>query len=644
MADVTSIPNLDPCCNSLLLLVFYSYAKLSRISYRVMLSMFQGHSLLLSYRIACLLSAISFTVLSSDSHAQSVASAVVDSIKSDEISKYPNGEWLIIRSDAFEHFIDSKVQEKLKLLDHELSGSISKHTDELLAKDTTLDVSNADLGQNETAVAISRTNSNLVVVAAQDDKMYELHMPYYVTTDAGNTWQSRRMPAMPVNGNALGDPEIAAAPDGTIYYGFLVGAPGLPVLIAKTIDGLNWSYCNLVPNYPTPGSADKEAMTVDNAPESPHFGRLYVVFTQFSPMNEEAKIVLSSSDDHGETWSNPTIVFDSFAHYSHVRTGTYGEVYVSFSSMYDTAAAPRHYFASSTDGGATFKVQQFAGYIEYPRRGVNWACQLKGVNGPRAFPYTTFQVDLSRNRIYMVSGSWRRWSNGDSSAVLYRTYSDDRGVSWQSALALGGNDNALHFDRFYPWVAYDQSKNKMSMFYYSSELDKTNLFTWPFYAELRENGSFGEKPLSNYSFDPRYCSGFGHPTFIGDYAGSDAANGKFAAAWTESREGAADGDVFASVIDETTNEIIVRKISSALQFSVRQESTTLRVNYQLANLSPVDLNLYDIRGVRVVTHSIVATNKSAEDQLDITALPSGTYIARISQSGESQNQKIEIVR
>jgi len=607
--------------------------------------MFQSNSLLFSFRTAYLLPAIVLILLPKNSQAQSISpSSIIDSIRYEEISKYANGAWLLKRSDAFEHFIDAQVQEKLMLLDHETAQSVSKHTDWILAKDTTLDISNADLGQNETAVAISRTNYNIVVVAAQDDKMYELHMPYYVTTDAGNTWQTRRLPSMPVNGNALGDPEIAAATDGTIYYGFLVGAPGLPVLIAKTTDGLNWSYCNPVPNYPTPGSADKEAMTVDNAPESPHFGRLYVVFTQFSPTNESAKIVLSSSDDHGETWSKPTNVFDSFAHYSHVRTGTYGEVYVSFSSMYDTAAAPRHYLASSIDGGTTFTVHQFAGYIEYPRRGVNWACELKGISGPRAFPYTTFQVDLSRNRIYMVYGSWRRWSNGDSSAVLYRTFSDDRGVTWESALALGGNDNSLHFDRFYPWVAYDQSKNKMSMFYYSSELDKNNLLTWPFYAELHENGSFGEKPLSNYSFDPRYCSGFGYPTFIGDYAGSDADHGKFAAAWTETRNGSLDGDVFASVIDETTNEVLVRKISSHLHFSVSQVSGALNINYQLDDLSPANLTIYDIRGVRVMTKSLNATTPNADEQIDITTLATGTYIARISQLGESQSQKFDVVR
>jgi beta-galactosidase beta subunit len=80
----------------------------------------------------------------------------VDSLRKQEIAKYPNGKWLIHLSDAFAHLIESEVEAKVNL--PELHRT-TKHVHTILAVDTTLDVSNEDHGQDETATEFQSANT-----------------------------------------------------------------------------------------------------------------------------------------------------------------------------------------------------------------------------------------------------------------------------------------------------------------------------------------------------------------------------------------------------------------------------------------------------------------------------------------------------
>ncbi len=593
---------------------------------------------------------LSFLILTELRAQSSAPKALVDSLMREEIAKYPNGEWLMHRSDVFERQIFYLVKERLSAMKLDRLPDGSKQGPSILSgvPSSNFDISNDIYGQNETAIAISRKNSKLVIVGANDESMGTLNMPAYVTTNSGASWQTVRLPLPPNNLMSFGDPSIAASNDGNIYYSFCTTGAGSTLLVGKTLNGFDWSYCTpSIPLRSGSGFADKECITVDNSPQSPHFGRVYLSWTQFSRNFLTANVRLVSSDDQGNTWSSPVIVFDSLCEYSQVRTGKYGEVFVSFSSYFDTAAAPRHYFAVSTNGGLSFDVKRLTPFVDFPR---GYWSYLKGITGPRAFPYSTFQVDLSTNRIYVVFGSWHRWPNGDSSAMLYRTYSDDVGATWRKAVPLGGSESSLHFDRFCPWVAYDQSSNVMSMYYYSSERDKQNILTWPYRAQLGPDGSFGEMALKDSSFDPRVCAAFGQTAFIGDYAGSDAFKGSFAAAWTENRKGFKDGDIYASVITGSpgANQVKTTRLNSQIilaSVEVSPESSKLRVNFELSSSGPATLSVYDMRGIRLMTPDLRTSDIGVNvDEIDISRLPTGSYVASLSQSGQSQSKPFTIVR
>jgi hypothetical protein len=234
--------------------------------------------------------------------------------------------------------------------------------------------------------------------------------------------------------------------------------------------------------------------------------------------------------------------------------------------------------------------------------------------------------------------------------VLYRILSNDSGATWSAPVMLGGIGQALHYDRFLPWVAYDTWTNRMSMFYYSSELDKNNFLAWPYRAELIQSGSYAERPLEDPTagFNVLVCAGFGGPSFLGDYTGSDAYKGEFAAAWTETRKGNTDGDVFVSVSIENSNRVELHRVNAHITLTATTritEPNTLQVQYQLDGASPANISIYGTRGVRMLTQEITtASITPTESTLNIASLASGNYIVRLTQSGQIVSQPIMIVR
>jgi hypothetical protein len=146
---------------------------------------------------------------------------------------------------------------------------------------------------------------------------------------------------------------------------------------------------------------DKEWMTVDNNPSSPHFGNIYVTFTAFRIENgafDEAPILFVKSEDGGRTWTAPVEISgrhpayctfqddpddtadargprsdegtaegpdDPFAcdqdQFSIPEVAPNGDLFVHFHNEQNLAAyeLPQHYdsqimIVKSTDGGDTF--------------------------------------------------------------------------------------------------------------------------------------------------------------------------------------------------------------------------------------------------------------------------------------------------
>lgn len=259
---------------------------------------------------------------------------------------------------------------------------------------------------------------------------------------------------------------------------------------------------------------DKEWLVADNHPDSPYFGRLYLVWARFRLENggyDESPIYLTYSDDAGSTWATPREISgrnpeyctfqddaddvaagedafecdqDQFAYPAVAADGT---VYVHFHNEQNEQAweegeayESQIMVVKSTDGGDTWTdpvhvVQMEDSYTappigasgDYPIN-VGFRTTLTG-HQMRVNSAGNIAVDNSGGdndgRIYVVFADNADGVNSSSTPVtdtnIFVAYSDDGGATW-----AGGDDGtdtdltsrirvdaSAGSDQWFPWAA-----------------------------------------------------------------------------------------------------------------------------------------------------------------------------------------------
>ena len=115
----------------------------------------------------------------------------------------------------------------------------------------------------------------------------------WITNDGGQNFTKAAMPtatdapgeAGPETSNLCCDPMSAADADGNIWYGGLSQANGAGNPSRIVVNRFAPGATSFQPQtvglaQRTAGTQDKPMMTIDNAPSSPRFGRLYVVWDE----------------------------------------------------------------------------------------------------------------------------------------------------------------------------------------------------------------------------------------------------------------------------------------------------------------------------------------------------------------------------
>ncbi len=273
--------------------------------------------------------------------------------------------------------------------------------------------------QNESNIVVNPTNANNVITSANEYRIDGAEV--YVSMDGGTTWTnivvSGRTAATGGQGlfarmSDCGDPVLAFAPDGTVYYsGLVCNQNNIALFSGVTVSashdgGLTWDAPHMV-SFTNSFTIfnDKEWITV--GPD----GTLYVTWTRFKANGGQgytgSPIVLSTSSDGGYTWSDWVPVSDKAHPYdqgSMPLVAPDGTLYVAYEGSTPASGymADAIILARSTDGGKTFTNTELArAYDDYNCYPINIAQERQTLSGEefRINSFPSFAIDPSTGKL-----------------------------------------------------------------------------------------------------------------------------------------------------------------------------------------------------------------------------------------------------
>ena len=190
---------------------------------------------------------------------------------------------------------------------------------------------------NENGIAVHPTNPNLVLAGSNDYQIYFrgatsiLQVPsgWFLSTDGGATWTDGELPLKGSLGGGDPAPYFDVKHNQMVFasLSFVCGqfAPLCSrgnIMFASSPLGPNgtaptgeitWSDRIVANGSQSDAGAqqlflDKEWITVDNYPSSPHFGNIYITYQQFrieKGSYDESPVMFVKSEDGGNNWTLP---------------------------------------------------------------------------------------------------------------------------------------------------------------------------------------------------------------------------------------------------------------------------------------------------------------------------------------------------
>jgi hypothetical protein len=449
------------------------------------------------------------------------------------------------------------------------------------------------LPQNETAVAASTADENVAVAASND--YVNGGLTIMRTANGGHSWQTTRVvPVYSHRGDALsgnscqgGDPSVAYSARDQVFYAsqlcFFRGATPSEVQIYVSRDnGRTWTPGRQAAIAATNFSAglgasdpsvfnDKELITVDNTPTSPHYGRLYVTWTKFhmlpSGFSDYCPVQLAYTDyvpafnPRLTTFQHTAIVPDnpggnglgpSANQDSQPVAEPNGTLHVSFVEEECNTGLDHHlYMSNSNDGGATFgnqiQIDKPGQFVDNPDP--NDLLPNKKFRAPigPSLNYNTATKTLA----FMYQNNLDRAHTGANISVQT---SADGGNTWSDMryVSVDANSKPAPNDQFFSWVTSDPVGTFRAIWLDNREDPGNKLIdTWE--GVSTDNGkTWHNHKLSTVQWNPDLAF-FTSGAFIGDYMGATATANNFYPVWVDGRNtaiastGIGNTDIFTNV-------------------------------------------------------------------------------------------------
>ncbi len=353
---------------------------------------------------------------------------------------------------------------------------------------------------------------------------------YYMSADEGETWTGSKQGA---GGANSGDPAACINLTGRYFIGYIDGGYGQSVSYSDN-QGQTWIPVK-VANGTMFNMLDKNHLWVDISPASPYKGNLYDAWMASN------QIKVSRSITNGTSWEAPISISAGTNAGSHnqglnFKCGPDGEVYCVW-AVYDSWPSDEKAlgFSKSADGGITWGT---AVRIIDNIRGI----RTTGVSqNMRTNSFPSMACDLSNGpnhgALYAV------WANIGVPGVntgtdvdVYMIKSTDQGTSWSTAKKINTDASGLGKKHYFPWIACDQTNGNLSIVYYDNRnVTSAKLETYVAYSTDGGN-TFTDLKVSDVSFTPSPIPNMAS-SYMGDYLGISAYNGKVYPCWTDNRLG-----------------------------------------------------------------------------------------------------------
>jgi hypothetical protein len=414
---------------------------------------------------------------------------------------------------------------------------------------TNVQASGGSAPANETPVAVNTKKLKHVLAGANDYSCSSSLAGFYTSASGGSTW-ARSCAALVAGGNGGGgDPIVGYDLKSDAFRGsitFLSTGLWAIGLSKSTNNGATWGTPVLaVPSLLPSGESDKPWLQVDTSPTSrwPNW---------LSISNE---ISVSHSTDGNTTWTTTTVIptahFPTINQFSDLAISKDGTVYVSWMRCSATGASGNcggtvaHMMLSkSNDGGNTWSTPVVVHKVTLtPANG----CCYYG-----AIPNTSERV----SDIPVIASDNSTGPNAGNLYIADYTYahgymkvqvtkSTDGGAHWSKAIGVAPATDK--HDQFFPWINVS-NKGAVGVTWMDRRNDPANLS----YEEFGAVSTDGATTFpTNYQLAANPSNpnndGFGG-TFIGDYTGNAWAGPALYATWTDTSNGSSDQDMFGGLL------------------------------------------------------------------------------------------------
>ncbi len=492
--------------------------------------------------------------------------------------------------------------------------------------------------QNEEMVCINPTNTANAVAVWRDFRLGYRRVGVGYTFDGGQTWHDTLLVVPPHPRQS--DPVLAVDDDGTYYACTLTLEWSMDepsgIYIQKSTDGgVSWSEPYIAIDSVQGVFEDKQWMALDRS-SGPTNGNIYISWTRFGDITE---ILLVSSTDGGETYSDPVNVSDEAGvQWSVPAAGAWGDVFVAWFQYYPTRGIMMDV---SYDQGETFGTDRVIVETNV------WPDEIGG--GILVFPYPALVSDVSLLSPYMGNLYLAFMDENNTDMDIFFMKSEDNGSTWSEPMRINDDPEHNGADQFHPWIIVDEG-GVIHAIFYDRRLDPQNMLFDLFYTRSDDAGETWRpnERITTVSSDPRDARLAG---LIGEYIGLDARGGEVQMVWTDVRNG--NQDVFSGRMSPTGIEDDIVSVPDRLKLQMPYPNpfnASVGVSFQSAEEALVKLEIVDILGRKtaMLFDGVCQTgiNRFVWDGTDMTGgeVASGTYFVRMSGPDGVQVEKAVLLR